>query len=177
MEKLTLYNSVQSSLIRQALLRGIMFASIGIFFIVFSGILINKETLSAWGFPIFFISLSLIAIGLIPYRRLTRLATKPDALTIIDLDYLEFVSKGKMIIEVPLKDILKLDYIEIGNKYGIGLWVRPEKIENMILGYSYCDQSTKKICCQLKCNFFFPYFTKRSFHELNDWMREDQSPL
>ena len=68
--------------------------------------------LQKWGWLLFLFSLGLITIGLLPYRKLTRLQSKPNELRIVEQGYLEFWARGQCQLLFPLKDIERLQYCE-----------------------------------------------------------------
>jgi hypothetical protein len=177
-EVLKLYSSIDSNLMRKTLFKGFFFAFLGFFLILYTGIFFNRETLSTWGFTIFITGMGLMAWGLLPYRQLSRLASKPDEIILVGTDHMEFYSKGKMLFRIPFQMIKKLSYIEQGKLYGIGLSLKSDSVETMICQFpknlSHLVKQTKQ---KFGTDFFFPYFSQRSFKEMQEWQKMIEQDL
>lgn len=166
MEPLTLYTCVPSSFMQKTLLKGFLPALIGIVMLLYSGIFFNLAVLTSWGFFIFIMSLGLITVGLLPYRRLTRLASNPDKM--VFSDHVLYYRKNRCVLDLPSQAIEKMEYFENGDVYGIGVWLKPEfKAQD-----THTQQRAKN---KFQSDLFFPYFSRRSFEELQHWSEtEDQ---
>jgi hypothetical protein len=170
---LTLYTSLQPSLLRRKLLKGFGFAMIGALIIVLSGTFLDPLKLKKWGFLLFLMSVFLIAYGLVPYRRMTVLTSKPDMLKIVALNYLEFYSKDTKILSIPLKSISNVIFCEDKFAYGIGLILKLDEKENEIYPFQ-SSRPQEKFRNRFNTDIFFPFFSKRSFKELQEWLNEEK---
>lgn len=170
-DTLTLRSSLPSSLLRDTLFRGSILAIIGLALIIYSGIFLSPSELRTWGFFLVILSFIIIALGLIPYRRLTRLELNPYKLTAVERDHLEFQMTNQT-IDIPFSAIEKMTYIQNGNIYGIGLHIKPEF---SILKAELKSRALKYYQNRFHVDLFFPYFSQRSFHELEEWMQEDST--
>jgi hypothetical protein len=164
MEKLILYSTVYPPIMRQALYRGFLLGIVGILSIVLSAIFLNPSVLTQWGFFIFMAGFALMAIGLVPYRHLTRLATKPDILIVKGESHLELHSKGKKVFEISLTCLKQLNYVQLGQSYGIGLWPHTDEAE-----LPQIMLANKQIYAAFGCTYLLPYFSKRSFEEIQEF--------
>lgn len=163
-----LRTSIQPKLMKRTLLFGFSLAFAGILILLLAGIYVSETEMSFWGFPLFGLGMALIVIGLLPYRRLTRLELKPNLLTIVDEDCLEYRFKGKKVMTVPLKGIEEVIFIERGSHYGIGINLKDSMPEKICVHQSHFDMNAfqEKSRVKFGCDMFFPYFTQRSFDRL-----------
>lgn len=155
-EPLKLRSSVKSSLKRYTLIRGTLIAGLGALLIVVTGIYLPVQEMQIWGLPILIMGLGLIAFGLMPYRRLSRLENSPNEVILFD-DSFQFFSKGRKIYTVPFSSIDKTSLIDNGTDYGIAIWLKKSPEQKVIV-------HDKKLAYARKgCDIFLPYFTERSF--------------
>lgn len=110
--------------------------------LVLGSILIPKETLEKWGIYLFFLSALLMAVGLVPYRRLQKLESNPNKIIIND-SYLLYIREEKT-LSIPIEQIQSLEWVERTSIYGINLRLK--------------NGQTK----------FLAFFSKRSFDELKE---------
>ncbi len=130
MDSIKFYSTITPSLKRKMLFRGTFLAGIGILLLSYAGVFLSPAILNVWGIPVLGLSIGLIAWGMIPYRQLCRLENDPDVLT-IDERGLTLVRRGKALYMIPLTSIEKMEYVEKGTLYGIGIQLKesiPEKI-------------------------------------------------
>lgn len=116
------YTTVTDTVKRGALFRGTSIAAIGILIIAFSGAFLSPKQLDVWGLPILLSGIFLIARGLIPYRKLCRLETAPNKITLSEEGLTLF--EGKKVHRVPLSEIERLEYTEKKGLYGICLYAK-----------------------------------------------------
>ncbi len=150
-DMLILRSAIKEELLFNFLKRGTALALIGILPLLFGALFLNTSQLGNWGLLIYFFSMGLIALGLIPYRRLLRLQKSPNELILCQDDTLIFKRRGKQLLKIPFHEIAQVRFIEENKIYGIGIDLK-------------INRPTKKK--QLGCDFFFPYFTKRSFERM-----------
>lgn len=151
---LKMYNSILPSLKRKVLFRGSILGFLGMLVLLWGGIFLPLKELDIWGVFIFFIGGALIALGLVPYRRLCFLERNPHEISVHDNETLQFKKKGKLHLVLPLCHIQKASYFHDEDRYGIGIWVN-HPLSNTP-GETQC--------------LFFPYFTKRQFEELQTFI-------
>lgn len=137
-----LYSSIKPELIKKKLFQGTWFAFTGALVILIAGTTFPRTLLATWGLPLIVVGLGLISIGLLPYKALARLEIKPHQI-IIDDDFLTFLQRGKPPLKIPLVNIVKAEYLERKNSYGIMLFFKDS-------------------------NLFLPYFTEQSYRALKD---------
>ena len=173
---LTLRSTIRPQLMRKTLFRGGILALIGIFILMYAGIFLSISTLRLWGFPIFLCSLTLITIGLLPYRELSKLEVQPFILKAYDLEYLEYIEKGKSILTIPFVSIEDIIYVDNSEDYGIGIRLKkpsPSKIKIHDPRFNVHDFQKNEH--NLRIDLYFPYFSKRSFNELLLWQQDTQT--
>lgn len=166
---LKLRSSIKPSLKKSVILRGSLLSALGVALWLFSGIFFSITTLSTWGWPIFLIGGILITIGLLPYRKLSRLENNPHEIVITDLDELYF-SMGTPIFKIHLEKIEEMAFLDDEKRYGIGIWIKKPIDKNVIVLHPTLDFNAYLADCQKRyfCDIFFPYFSKRSFQELEE---------
>jgi hypothetical protein len=143
---ITLRTSVKPHLKRIAVLRGTATACLGGLILVATGVFLKPDLLQLLGLPLWILGLLLIAMGLLPYRKLSRLEMHPDTIVIRPEDTLQYNVKGKKPVTIPLATIAKMEYIDISNGYGILLYLKDPK---------------RTIFC--------PYFSQNSYEELRQY--------
>lgn len=166
-ETLRLRSTIKPSLLRRVLLRGSILAILGACILLYANIFISVDELSTWGLLIVCIALTLIAIGLIPYRKLTRLERHPYEM--IAAEQIVTLKKDNPLFSFPINSIEKIAYIEQDNSYGIGIWLKnPEKI---LLHIPKFEMNRFKLKTQQhdSCDLFLPYFSERSCKSLEDF--------
>lgn len=171
-EELILRSSIRSGLLKTALIKGFSMAFIGAFGLLLAGIFLPPPLLKGWGLLLFILFIGLMASGLIPYKRLLQLQTKPNELRAVGLKDLEYWSKGQKIISIPLESILEMNFVDDQNKYGIALKTHPKGIEinkNNLQRFQVLTGSTQR------WDYLFLYFSKRSLDELQAWRHTDSS--
>jgi hypothetical protein len=167
-EMLTLRSSVKTPLLRFVLFRGTFLAGVGSLFLFYGGLFLPVSMLNTWGILIFCVGLGLITLGLLPYRRLRRLEMQPYQLKVDNGHFLHFLSKGRLILSIPLCAIEKTLYIEKEHLYGIGIVLKHPPPERVVVH----DPSFQMVKYQRKsqkrygCDLFIPYFSRRSYSDL-----------
>ena len=76
-EALVVRSCIQTSLLSFILKRGALLGGSGVLLLIFGGTFLPLEILSVWGVPLFFIGMTLVTGGLLPYRKLNRLQLRP----------------------------------------------------------------------------------------------------
>jgi hypothetical protein len=167
-ETLIVRSSISSSLLRDTLFKGCVIAGIGMLLLLLVGIFIPAASLHTWGWGVFFISLGLIAYGLLPYRILSRLQLKPNELILTPSQHLAFFSRGRKILTLPLQSVSCIRYVSHPTSYGIAVWLKsppplavvvhqwPKEMEKLRLQGESME----------KADLFFPYFPQRAYDEL-----------
>lgn len=114
------YSTIKPSLYRSVLFRGSCIGGAGALLLLLSGTFFPLSFLEVGGIPLAFVSFSLIAIGLLPIRRLMRLSSQPDLL-ICQSSALFYHKKGKLVLQLPFSLITSLHFHQDGEQYGIGI--------------------------------------------------------
>ncbi|NGX61748.1 MAG: hypothetical protein K940chlam9_01237 [Chlamydiae bacterium] len=126
-----------------------------------------------WGIPLFFTGLILIAIGILPYRRLTRIQLKPHEFH-YDGQSLHYYEQGKPQLRIPQNSIESLSYVEKDELYGLLIKLkRPFQEKIAILNNRFDLESflTKSAEKFPEGDLFLPYFSERSFKEAASWLQ------
>ena len=168
---LTLRSIVKPSLNKMPrFLRGSYSGALGVALWLYGGIFLSTSSLTFWGWPIFLIGLILIAWGLLPYRKLTRLENNPNEIILTDLEELYFSMQGTSTFKIALENIEEMAYLDDNSHYGIGLWIKSPKTKHIIVLHPTLDFQAYLKDCQKRyfCDVFFPNFSKRSFKELEE---------
>lgn len=175
-EFLILRSVISSELMKNVLFRGFAIAFAGMFLLLAAGVFIPFSILQYWGWIIFLLSLGLIAWGLIPYRRLSRLQLKPNELILSEGHLLSFNSKGNRVLSLPFQSIDKLSYVDHAQCYGIAVWLKSSP-HPLIVVYQFKEvEKLKKKGREMgNADLFFTYFNQRSYKELVEWQFDDYS--
>jgi hypothetical protein len=177
-EFLVVRSSISSALLRKTLFRGFAIAFIGICILLFAGSNLSVEFLHKWGWSLFLIALGLITLGMLPYRRLSRLQVNPSKIVFFDLNYMTYVQRDKKILTIPVESIAQMSYISHSHSYpyGIAIWLKPSPIEPIIAHQSFkeVEQMRKQGQRINKADVFLPYFNQRAYDELMNWLFEKE---
>ncbi len=155
-DTLSLFSCVHPQLMRSTLFRGVGLALLGLTPLIYAGLFLPVTPLNRWGAPLFLLSMLLITWGLLPYRKLTRLEKKPDQLLIQENGTIEYYVRGILQLSMAQDEIDHVSYFHSPSKYGIALWRKASKQEISPL--------------------FFPYFSERSYRELESLLEPKESP-
>lgn len=176
-ETLIIRTAITRAVVKHILIKGFCIASIGIICLFIGGIFLSPPILQKWGWLLFLLSLGLITLGLLPYRRIVRLQLKPNEITLIDAEQLTFFSRGRKKLTIPLQSIAKIEFIENPLHYGIAVFLKHPTPHPIIVHES--PQELKKMRKKGEKNggahLFFPYFNRHAYEELIDWISE--SPI
>lgn len=164
MNKVVFRSSIDKNLMRKALIRGTFLASIGVLLLFFSGVFLPVRILQCYGIFLFGLSMLFIAFGLLPYRKLQRLETKPDELWVTNSS-IHYIKRGNERLVIPLKAVFKISWVSRGYLYGIGIDLKEHSL--LSIPRSFIKYSQKKSGFDL----FFPFFTERTFLELKDYIQ------
>jgi hypothetical protein len=169
-----LYSGIRSTLKRRVLFRGIIFALIGVILWVVCGALVPERQLSIWGPVIFFAGGLCIALGLVPYRRLTDLENRPHRLGVSD-DTLHFSHKGKLLFSIPIEAITKTEYRNGDSLYGIAIWLMPQAEIHAHRSTICSEHYMKEVRRKHECDLFLPDFGAHTYERLKELV-EESSP-
>ncbi|CCB87657.1 putative uncharacterized protein [Parachlamydia acanthamoebae UV-7] len=164
--------SIDPAFKRKKLLRGTLIAGCGAL-ILFAGMFLPPLQLGKWGLWIFLVGTLLIALGLLPYRRLTLLETTPNEL-ILEQDALYFNQRGHPALMIPLESVEKLTCGKERDQIGLFVSLKrplPQKVQ--LLSNRLDNES-----CQWVGNtsaIFFPHFSRRSCNYLIEEFQEIHS--
>ena len=161
-----LRSSIKSSYKRYVLFRGTLIAVIGALLIVMSGIYLPVQEMRIWGLPALVVGVGLIALGLLPYRRLSRLEDKPNEIILLDKEF-QFFTKGKKVFTIPYASIDKIDHMDNRCCYGIALWIKKSPEQKVIVHDKKASFSKKQ-----NGDIFLPNFTERSYEILREHVME-----
>lgn len=142
----TLRTSIDPTLLKWRLYLGTFLGGCGGVLLLLSSIYLSAQSLEKWGFLILMFGLGLIALGLIPYRKLQRLEVRPNELVISEHGLIYYKS-GELQWKLPFASIHSLSFQETAWHYGIALNVEG------------------------RFDLFLPYFTRRSFQILEAAVR------
>lgn len=168
--RITFRSSIHRALKKSVLLRGTIWASIGVLLWVLAGVFLPLSVLTIWGAPILLLGGALIVVGLLPYRRLSRQENKPNELILTELDELYIFFERTGMFKVELKNIETMAYLDDDTRYGIGLWIKyPKKSHITLLNpHIKIDEYLKNCQKDYQCDIFLPYFSKRTYQEIEE---------
>jgi hypothetical protein len=167
-EKKIFRSTISSNLLSDSLKKGGIYAGSGAVLILLAGTLFPLSLLKILGIPIFLTGLFLIGLGLIPYRKLTRLQLKTHEIH-WDGKNILFCKEGKPLFKVNASSIEKISYRHDKNKYGICICLKYPVNEKMHILQPKIHLSpfiNHKSCQKEKLVLFLPYFSRRTFDEL-----------
>jgi len=167
-------SSIKPKLLRVTLKKGALIGGAGALTLLLAGTLLPLEQLKIWGLPALVVGFVLISVGLLPYRKLTRLELKPHELH-YDGEFFLFLQQGKPLFKIPEESVEKMCYVEKEQMYGIAIWLkRPIEEKVRVLQPHFQFEAFVSDSAQRfeGCDLFLPYFTERSWKELEDYCRQ-----
>lgn len=166
-EGIKIYSSISTEYYRKKMLQGTAIALSGVLMIVYFGSFVQPENLHYIGLPILFLGGFLIALGLIPLRRLSRLDRNPDEVALTS-KYFHYLQRGNPILTIPIREIELIRYEESSAHYGITISLKQKNGSGVLVHAKrfnlqhFIERSRKKTGADL----FFPFFARRSFSRL-----------
>ncbi|CRX38733.1 hypothetical protein [Estrella lausannensis] len=166
-EGVKIYSSISPEYYRKKMFRGTAIALCGVLGIVYFGSFVKPENLHYIGLPVLFLGGLLIAVGLIPLRRLTKLDQNPDEVA-LTAKYFHYLQGGNPILTIPVRDIESIRFEETSARYGIAVTLKQKSGAEVIVHAArfnlqrFMERSRKRA----KADLFFPYFARRSFSRL-----------
>ncbi len=174
MDRLTereIYRSaIRSQLLNHSLKRGAILGGAGALLLIIGGTFLPLSLLKIVGIPLFLTGMALIALGLWPYRQLSRLQLHPHLLQ-VDAESLTFKRNGKPLMQIPLTCLEKMDYLEKEDLYGIGIWLKKQSREKIKVLQPHFDGAAFMAHSQQQfegCDLFMPYFTEATWKEIRE---------
>lgn len=146
--QLKLRSTITSEIKRKTLFRGTAIAVIGLLTLGFAYFYVSEPTLQTWGWALYLWGLFFIIWGMLPYRRLMRIEDLPFELWTSESNDLQILSFGKNqrpFWKIFVSEITSVSYRNDPTYYGIMIVTGEKK-------------------------HFCPYFSKRSFEELQGFL-------
>lgn len=166
-EGVKIYSSISPEYYRKKMLQGTAIALCGVLVIVYFGSFVRPENLQYIGLPILFLGGFLIALGLIPLRRLSKLDRNPDEVAMTS-KYFHYLQGGSPILTIPIREIELIRYEESSARYGITISLKQKSGGGAVVHAKrfnlqrFIKRSRRKTGADL----FFPFFARRSFSRL-----------
>ena len=167
MEEVIVQSQVDSGLVARTLARGSAVAGLGIVIILIAGIEMPPEQLALWGIPILLLGLALIALGLIPYRIISRRRDTPDLLSITD-EGMTYTQGGKPTLTIPFDTLSRVSFLDQAPAYGVLIQLKEHPAEKVHVHTRDYDalRIRHKTRRRFGADLFFPFFLKSEFDEL-----------
>ncbi len=145
-EILKLRSVIPPHFLKKKLYKGLSLAIFGIAFLLIGGTFLPIERLDRWGFVLFSLSMALITLGLLPYRRLAQLQVKPNEL-LFTTNEMIFIQRGKPAWSTQLTSIRNIEYRETKRSFGIVVILKENR------------------------SFYLPYFNRHAYREFEDILK------
>lgn len=165
-------SAVRTSLVRKLLLRGTVFALLGLSILMYGGIRVASQDLEHWGWIYFVGGLFLITAGLRPYRQLTRLQLDPYTINVSE-STATFARAGKRFYSLPLSLIREGRYVDTGSHYGIALSLKSDATQKVCVHDPMfpMDAHLTENRATFNADLFFPYFSPQAFQEFDEHLQ------
>jgi hypothetical protein len=167
-EKYIIQSSIHSALLTTSLKRGTVLGGGGALLLILGGTILPLEMLSLWGIPFFLLGIFFIALGLLPYRKLTQLQLKPHEIH-YDGETLHFLKQGKPLFTVASMSIEKIAFVEKEHLYGLGIWLKKPietKVKVLQPHFNFAAFVTDSMHRFEGCDLFLPFFSEHACKEL-----------
>lgn len=170
-DTITLRTSIRPKLKQFLLFRGSLLAFSGVSLILYAGVFVGPKALSHWGLSLCFVAFLMMAWGLIPYRRASKMEEQPSELIISEDLSVRYRKQGKESTSFSLRDVDEAIFCEEKGLYGMGLKFKiKERVPTVTpsLIFTLYSHSLKR---KYAFDLFFPFFTERTVHEFQELMR------
>lgn len=167
-ETLRIETAVSPDYMRYVLFKGTFLAGLGVLLLVVCGAYMPPEVMEVWGLPVLAVGIGLITWGMFPYRQLKRMEVNPDTLVVVGDQYLQYLSRGKRVLTIPIRSIEKISHINRGRNYGIGVWLKNPLPEKVTVHSEKVDLNKRQIESQQRygCDLLLPFFSRRAYSSL-----------
>ncbi len=173
----TFRSAVKPELIRSTLSRRGWVAVLGASLIVLTGTVLPFDWIKLWGLPLFLIGLVLVAFGILPYRKLSRLQLHPHRLE-YDGEFFHFLKQGKPLFKIPEISVDHITFLEKELLYGVAVYLKkpaPEKVVVLDKRFdieAFVEDSKRRFD---GCDLFLPYFSKKTVQDLKALLESDHA--
>lgn len=166
-----LRSAIIPSTMQHTLWRGTILGIAGAACLLVPGIFMPLDVMQVWGFPLFIAGIGLIAFGLIPYRKLKKLEENPNRI-ILEETSIGYAAGGKLLFTLPVEAIDRVAFLENTSSYGICITLKsplPAKLRGEDSRFDLVDFRAKSLS-KHGCDLFLPYFSRRAFETLTDYL-------
>jgi hypothetical protein len=167
-DQIKLRSKIPADLIKETLFRGSILASIGASLLLYGSVRLSVQSLAIWGPWLFGVGILFIIVGMVPYRRLSRLQGQPDEL-LVDQQDVHLRTGGKLLFSIPLHAIEKVSFVA-QPKAGIALQLKRAPSQRVRVYCKSFNMTRFEARNQKSYGFplFFPHFTHRACEELEE---------
>lgn len=167
-------SSISSALMRQTLMRGFLLGFLGALILLIAGSFLPSSLLHEWGWALFLIAIGLITIGLLPYRRLSKLQLNPDKLILTEDNHIIYFQGKIKFLTLPVHSIASIGEVSYPQTYGIAVRLKRPPIEPIQVHVPPCEvkKMHKGAMKYGNGDLFFPYFTKHTSMELGELLHK-----
>ncbi len=164
------FTSISKEAVQKALRKGMFFASIGAFILVFAGVQLSVQQLGKWGGMLFLIGMGLITWGLLPYRKLSSMQLNPNRMMLNQSLEAVYFIKNQKALSFSIASIASSEWIVDQGIPGILVKFK-ETLTPPLTIYSGIKEAKKmrKRAKQRKGDIFFPHFSQASFRIWQEW--------
>jgi hypothetical protein len=157
---------------RRLILKASIGGGFGVSFLVATGTFMPLSDLQIWGLPIFAASTLLIAWSLRPYQKIVQMENTPDELWTDARGNLVYAKRKIPLLTIPLAAIKNYFYIDKPKEYGIAITIKAQPKEKIRVHNNALDfRAFQQVCIQQQgCDLFLPFFSKRVFDELQEYL-------
>lgn len=162
-----LSTQIDPTLKRKVLFQGASLGATGALWLLITGLFFPVSFLSKWGVVIFFSGIGLIHLGLTPYRKLNRLELAPYHVRISKETFC-YKEQGRLLFSIPLHIIQHIRFTQKKRIYGIAIFLKRPLQEKILIHHShfYLKRFHEKSLYRYQCDFFLPYFSKKTFDQI-----------
>jgi uncharacterized protein (DUF58 family) len=163
-----IHTTVTAALLRRRLLLGSGIAAAGVAILIGANFL-SSRLLNGWGLLLSLLSILLIALGLIPYRRLTRLQLHPNHIA-LEEEHLVYLLRNSPRFRLYKEAIQELTFHRRGDEYGIGLQLFAQTAKKIaVVDPSFNMQAFIDRSRRRGFDLYLPLFSQRAAQELREW--------
>lgn len=168
-----LRTSIAAELQRGRLLLGSAIAAPGILLMIWASFL-SPQLLARWGVVFALLSILLIALGLIPYRRICRLQLHPNQIA-LEEENLTYVIGETPRFRLSKEGVREIAFLKERGGYGIGLWLHlPIEKKITVIDPRFDMQKFMNQSRRRGCDLYLPLFSERAAAEIEEWLQNSR---
>lgn len=160
-------STIDATTLKKSLFQGTSISALGALLFIVPTLFLSIPYLSRWGLYLFTISFFLIAIGMLPYKRLLKLQITPHVIEFLP-EGIALWWKQKKICFISFSHLASIVYQADKKIPGIQLHITG--IDHYYCHKKIVDRWQQKMQKKYRCDFFIPYISQKSYFKAQKFL-------